>query len=399
MKNIFEKLKNYKNFMNANFTVVFVLCVIMLGGLSLYKFADFIIYKRVDYNEWNADLGNKAEAKLSTSFFQKFNFINLNGLVRKVLKQREMNGVVKLNNGHLLTTISYTEDKKLEAYAEKILQAKNFLAESGIEFIYAITPYTSCKFDPQLPVGIEDYGNDDLDRLCGFLREKGIEPVDFRQEFYDDGIDHYKMMYRTDHHWNIHAGFYAFSKLNGMIEQKLGVQVDERVKDFSNYDVAKYAKWQLGSRGARTGVLFERSDDVDLLSPKFETEIEKFTSDESFYKKEGGTVGTFESEVMDLSIMEKKVTETQYRDILVYGYNGGNKYFTNKKDVVDKRILLVSDSQGANILPFLILAYKDFHIIWHKFDYAQIDKYKPDVVILLDYAQNAAYCAKEFILP
>lgn len=399
MKNIFEKLKNYKNNIHANFTVLFAVVVIALAGVSFYKFVDFLINEKLDYNEWRADLGSKAETKFSSSFFQKFNFINLNGLVRKVLEQREMNGVVKLNNGHLLTTIGYTEDKKLEAYAEKILQAKNYLADNGIEFIYAITPYTSYKFDPQLPVGIEDYGNDDLDRLCGFLREKGIEPVDFRQEFYDDGIDHYKMMYRTDHHWTTEAGFYAFRKLNEIIEQKLNVQVDERVKDFNNYDVTRYKKCDLGSRGIRTGFFFAGIGDVDLATPKFETEIERFDSDEDFYENNEGNIGTFESEVMDLSFMKMKITERCSKDCYVYVYPA-NRYFTNKKDVVNKRILLVSDSQGAVITPFLILAYKDFHVTWNNiFDYAKIDKYKPDVVILLDYAQNAAYCAKEFILP
>lgn len=385
MKNIFEKLKNYKNNINANFAIAFAVVVIALAGVSFYKFVDFLKNDRADYNEWNADFGDKLEAKLSTNFFQKFNFINLNGLVRKVLGQREMNGVVKLNNGHLLTTISYTEDEKLEAYAEKILQAKNYLAESGIEFIYAITPYTSCKFDPQLPVGIEDYGNDDLDRLCGFLREKGIEPVDFRQEFYDDGIDHYKMMYRTDHHWTTEAGFYAFNKLNAIIEQKLNVQVDERVKDFNNYDVIRYKNCWLGSRGRRIGEFFTGKDDFNVIVPKFDTEIELH-----------GRTGSYNDIVINQKAFDKKplIPRFIYEEVLPE-----LEHFVNKDSSISKKIFIVSDSFSRAVSPYFILSYSQVKSNWHNFDYKQIMEYKPDIIIMLEYADRAVNCVSKFILP
>lgn len=387
------KLKNYKNNISVNFTVVFAVVVIVLAGLSFYKFVDFLINERVDYNEWSADLGRKTETKFSTSFFQKFNFINLNGLVRNIMGIREMNGVIKLNNGHLLTAIEYTEYEKLEEYAEKILQAKNYLAENGIEFIYAVTPYTSCKFDPQLPAGIEDFGNDGIDRLCEFLRKKGIEPVDFRQEFYNDGVEHYKMMYRTDHHWTTEAGFYAFCKLNEIIEQKLGVQVDEQIKDFSNYNVTKYARWHLGSRGQRTGAYFSDIDDFNLITPKFETEIEKFNTYEDFYKNDKETKGTFESIVYDLQPLKNKQMTSRY----TYDFVLGNKisgFFCNKKSNNKTRIFFVADSQGKAVAPFFILAHKYF--CFGGFDCKQIETYKPDIVVMLQYGDHASRCITNF---
>ena len=55
-----------------------------------------------------------------------------------------------------------------------------YLEEQNIPMLFASAPYTVSKFDSQLPEGVEDYGNDNLDRFIKILRQDaGIETMDF----------------------------------------------------------------------------------------------------------------------------------------------------------------------------------------------------------------------------
>lgn len=61
--------------------------------------------------------------------------------------------------------------------------------------IYAVTPYTVDKYDPQLPAGVQDYGNDNLDRFAGMLRKGGDKPDAVIIFYYVDNavsLDNYK---------------------------------------------------------------------------------------------------------------------------------------------------------------------------------------------------------------
>ena len=86
------------------YIAVFVILIPFLGIVCMLEFYDFKFHDRLDYNEWTAELGSKLETDIASSFHQKFLFVNLNGAVRNLLGQREMNHVIKLNNGKLIQT-------------------------------------------------------------------------------------------------------------------------------------------------------------------------------------------------------------------------------------------------------------------------------------------------------
>ena len=384
---------------SVSFLIVFSALVIAMGGVSIYKFQDFLISGKADYNEWTADLGSKAETKFATNFFNKFNFINLNGAVRAGLGQREMNGVVKLNNGYLLTTIGYISNEDLAPCAENIYNIQQYLSQKGIEFIYAFTPYTSSKYDTELPLGVEDFGNDNLDRLYSLLQERKIAPVDFREELYNDGIDQYTMMYKTDHHWNTEMGFYAFKKLVPLIEEKLNVTIEEELQDFSNYDVTVYKKWHLGSRGQRTGAYFAGTDDFHLITPKFETSIKSFHSiRDALVSKMNGEIqrGTYTSEIINFAPLKSRDATSRYTYDNTLSVLG--KAFINYNARNDKRILLVSDSMGKAVGPFLVLSSSALYSAVNV-DYRVIEEFNPDIVIIIEYGQNAVARPIQFIPP
>lgn len=171
-----NKIRNYA------YIAVFSVIIIGLGFLSYRKLTKFYINQEKDYNEWTPDLGSKFETDIASTFFNKFGFVNLNGAVCNALNQPYMNGVVKLNNGYLLTTLTYSSDPVLRTYADSTIRFDEYLKNRGTVLVYANTPYTSSKYDPQLPIGINDYGNDNCDRFLQMLKDAGVDTIDFRCE-------------------------------------------------------------------------------------------------------------------------------------------------------------------------------------------------------------------------
>lgn len=362
------------------YVVVFLIVVIGLGVLSFGKLARFYVKEEVDYNEWSADLGSKLETDIATTFFEKFQFVNLNGAVRNLLGQREMNGVIKLNNGYLMTTVGRASDEYLLDCAASVASLNAYLEARGTALVYAASPLTTGKQDPQLPDGVEDYGNLNIDRFLSMLKEAGVDTIDFRETMYADGINHYDMMYRTDHHWTTEAGFYAYGILEDYIVEKTGCQVDERVSDIRNYTVTTYPGWHLGSRGQRTGRYYAGVDDFDLILPNFETSIQN----------DGGAVGSMQDLAVNMEPLEKKQYTSRYTYDSVLGGSLGHYVNPGSENAV--KILIISDSFAKAVDPYLMMGFREIRFLYDGDvscvtpDY--IEEYDPDVVILLYYSER-----------
>lgn len=370
-----EKNKNEK-ISSIEYFIVFLFAVIGLGIASFTNLVNFYVNDLTDYNEWNAELGNKFETDQATCFYQKFEFINLNGLMRNILGQHEMNGVVKLNNGSLTGISSKTSDEALHSYCESVKTLNNYLDSQGIELLYATTPYTVSKYDPQLPLGKTDYGNDNIDRFMKLLDNEGIDTIDFREEIYNDGLNQYDMMYKTDHHWTTKCGFYAYCKLENYLTDKLGCEVDERISNIDNYTVTTYKKWHLGSNGQRTGIYFAGIDDFDLIIPDFETKIQR-----------GEDVANMQDLVINMApLSNKKYTSRYTYDYVLDRALGEYKNLDCKND---KKILIMTDSFGKSVNPYLIMGFSEIRTLqssssdWLSKQY--IDEYQPDAVIIMYY--------------
>ena len=330
------------------YTIVFIVVVGVLGMASFTKLIHYYDTGIIENNE-------------------------LNGAMHNLLGHKEMNGVVKLNNGYLLTPYDFVEEEKLQHNADNIISMKQYFDEREIVFLYVIPPYTSCKYDLQLPSGVSDYGNDNLDRFVKMLEEGGVEPLDLRETIHEDGIDHYDMMYKTDHHWTTKAGFYAYMKINEILMQKLDCEVEQEVMDFTNYNITTYPEWHLGSRGQRTGAFFAGIDDFDLILPAFETRIS-----DNFEE------GIFEDIVINKKALDKKEQTSRYTYDNVLGRSC--EHFINYQALNNKRILVVTDSYGKAVNPFLILSYRE--VMTGEADYETIDEYNPDAVVILHYINN-----------
>lgn len=387
MRQIFKRSLNFIRQIGM-YGLLFSVLVVLISIMNTKKVFNFWINDETDYNEWTVDLGNKGETDYTSNFWGKIQFINFNGLMRNFIGQHEMNGIVKLNNGYLSTVHMREPDEALESKVDALFGLKSYLDTLDIPMLFAATPYTSSKYDPQLPIGLIDYGNDNIDRFLKKSNACGIEILDFRQAMHEDGIDQYDLMYKTDHHWTTEGGFYAAGKISAWIQAKTNAKVDARVYDISNYKLSTYEKWHLGSRGQRTGIYFGGIDDFVLITPDFETDI-----------SDGDTDGTFEELLIDYGPLKN----VQYTSRYTYDYVLGNARGThiNHNALNDKKILVVSDSFAEAMNGYLILGYKEVRHLSGETSYLltkeYIDDYQPDAVIVmyyLDYLEgdNKAFC-------
>ena len=377
-----RKIRNYA------YVTVFILVVVVIGCLSCTKLINFYVNDEKDYNEWSPELGSKFETDIASTFYKKFEFVNVNGAVRNVLGQPSMNGVVKLNNGYLFTPMEYSSDEMLQDYADATIRFNLYLKERGTKLIYVTPPTTLSKYDNQLPIGIQDYGNDNIDRLLQMLADGGIDTIDLRDSMHSDGIDQYSMMYKTDHHWTTRAGFYAYGVIEKYITDATGCIVDERVSDINNYNVIKYDKWQLGSRGQRTGIYYTGIDDFELIVPAFDTKIQNYSE----------KVGKMQDIVFNMDALENNEYSFKNTYDSVLGESLG--YYTNLDCPNDVRILTITDSFGKAVNPYLAIGFKQLDYIYDG-DVSgvtpeRIEEFDPDVVIMLYYPDMLNEKSKSF---
>lgn len=358
---------------------LFVLILYSFGIGSGYKAMKFWIDDEVIDNEWSLDLGSKGEIEYISNFWGKNKFLNLNGFMRNLTGQREMNGIVRLNNGYLFTPFDRVSDEELEQRAASLANLNRFLQTTDTELLVAITPDTTSKYDPQVPMGTEEYVNDNLDRLIPMLEGQGVNVMDFREVIHEDGIDQYTMMYKTDHHWTTKAGFYAYGKIADWIEEKTGVEVDGKIRSIENYSITTYDNWHLGSRGQRTGSLFAGIDDFDLILPEFETLLTN-----------GEQTGTFEELFINREPFEERDTTSRYTYELALRQSCGD--YSNLLAANDLRVLVVGDSFSEAVCPYINISYKEVRYMYcqqlERFTEWYIEDYDPDVVICLYYPEN-----------
>lgn len=375
------EVKRIKDFLSrlGSYGFLFLLILFFFGIGSGYKAMKCWINNETVNSNWVIELGSKGEVEYVSSFLGKFHFLNLNGLMRNLTGQREMNDIIKLNNGYLFMRNIYCSDEELESRAASLENLNRFLAESDTELLVAIAPDTVSKYDPQMPYGTVDYTNDNLDRLVPMLEERGINVMDIREVMYEDGLDQYTMMFKTDHHWTPRTGFYVYGKIADWIEEKTGVQVEETIRDLDNYSITTYENWHLGSRGQRTGSWFAGTDDFDLILPEFETLV-----------TDGERTGTFEELFINMEPFEEKdITARSTYDVALRQSCGD---YSNLLATNDLKILMVGDSFSDAVCCYMNISYKEMRYLWclqsNLLTKDYLEGYDPDVVVCLYYPEN-----------
>ena len=246
--------KKHHHYLGLYLILVIILAVAVKADINYLLFK--IKGKSQNSYEFTASLNsnsNKYAHDYTVNFPNTKFLIDFNGMLRNILHQKQMNNVTKLNNNYLTILNKQLTLKELDIRAERLAKLNEICKKNNIHFLFLQPSYDISKYDPQLPKGLYDYTNANIDGLLTRLQDKKIPFIDLREEMNNEGLNIYDYYFRTDHHWNVRGAFYAFSKIVKWISQKTNVPYDDFSTNLNNYNIELYKQWHMGTRAQRTG--------------------------------------------------------------------------------------------------------------------------------------------------
>lgn len=371
--------RNVRN--NRIFAVTFLVMLISITLVSNYKLIKYYINDEVVNNEWNASTDSKFETDLISNFGGKFQYVNFNGFMRSLLGQREMNGVIKMNNGRLIMPSDYVEDDKIEEYAGKVALFSNYIQKKNKRFVFVIPPCGADKYDNQIPIGINVNTNENLDRMSAELKSRNVEVLDLRDEIKEQGISSYDIFFKTDHHWTPKGGFFAFNLIMKYLAETSNIEPNEDIMNLDNYDTITYKKWHLGSSGQRVGKYYGGIDDFDLILPKFDVCIENYDTKD---------IGSYESMMINTYSLNNVNYTSRYTYDSVYS---SLKNWYNPNATIKENVLMISDSMNRVVEPYMVFSFERVFFLddlkTSSLTEELYKEYNPDIVLCMYY--NGAF--------
>ena len=356
-----------------------VLFVTMIGLGTLLNVPQLIAVasKAVQENTYEA-WSTVIDLEYRNTFWNKYEFVDLNGAVHKILGQREMNGAVKLDNGKLVVVL---DERPVWQQAQSTGEFYDWLQEKQIEFCYVQVPYEICKYDGQLPAGVEDFSNIDADIFLNLITREGVPYLDLREKMHENGLSHYDAFFQTDHHWTIETSFWAYSTVVEYLETVLDIKVPQEYTDITSYYTETYEDCVLGSNGRKTGITYSGLDDITLIYPKKDVSVSFEAIEEGIYRE-----GDFQEAFMDYSFLEG---ENLY-EMSQYNVYIGEDYPTTEQICqeapANKKILLIKDSYFRPVQAFLGMAFSQVNTIDMRYFTGSVKEYieevQPDIVLL-----------------
>lgn len=327
----------------------------------------------------------KFKTKVDDSVAGKFYLVTLNGGIQEMLGKKAIEDVspddrvIKLNNGYLTFLYKW---KDMKSPANHLIHFNQSLKELHIPLLYIQAPFKIDKYNTQLPEGLKDTTNQNADEFLSYI-DGAVDYVDLREEIYKDGLSHYELFFKTDHHWKPEAAFWAYGKIRQILDEKYGFDIDAEYGNFSRYEVKKYENYFLGTQGKRAGLLYAGTDDISLIYPKFETKFIFKVPDRGIEKN-----GDFLHTMFDFKHVERR----DYFGKDPYSVYAGADYplniITNQTTSSRKKIVLIKDSFFRPLSLFLAMDCEKIYIVDlrrynNKFSLlAFIKAIKPDIVLV-----------------
>lgn len=362
----------------AQFRIFGVLFLALLIGIAVVTDVGIIRYRttgKPDLSYWTDMGGDDFENQYTACMPGKLGFLDLNGGIARLLGNRRLNRIVRMDNGDLTEPAVHFDETLLRQEADRIAELQNTLSAQGIPFLYLVAAEKTDPEDPEIPVGYQDYTNANMDVFVDELARQKVNFLDLRKVLHESGKDYYSCFYHTDHHWTTETGFFVYTRIMEWLGTHCGISYDPGVTDISNYEIHTYPDVFLGSRGKRVGTLYGGVDDFDVIVPEFSSRL---TDLETGEQGDFGTLLVHEdyvqnhpdylkSDIYDLTLQSASHTLNEDAD--------------NNADVI-----FVSDSYGFSVQPYLSLAL-------HRLDVAgayesqslhtMVDAVQPQAVVLL----------------
>ncbi len=190
-----------------------------------------------------------------------------NALGKNVIDDTEQ-PVVKLDNGYL--TFAYLSSQGSADYTA-ILDFHDWLTQRGIPFLFILPAEKSDSRYAVYPKGYPQGQTETLDKYLKCLEDNGISCLDSTETLVSENKDFYSWFYKTDHHWNVHAGFSIAKAIAQRLKTAFSLPVEPDILDKTQFDTVLYEDLFLGSQGKKATLGYTSSEDFEVYYPLFAT--------------------------------------------------------------------------------------------------------------------------------
>ena len=378
-----KKIFSYKYLTSLFFLVLLVITLIA----SCLQYGKSVIYQ---VKRLLRGYGFSATELLSDYNYQlpgKSIYITLNGGLQRLTGHRLVNERYLMDNGHLTYVIPETD---VTAMAENTVAFHDALEKMGIPFGYVSTLFKVDGDDQQLPQGVTDYADQNTNAFLSILKENGVNVLDLRQKEKEQGLNHYDLFYRTDHHWKAETGFWAYTQVVDWLEaQNSSFAVDPVLTNQSSYDHTVYENIFCGSAARRVGPLYAGLDDITVITPKFDTYLNVDVPLTDLHR-EGSYDDTllFRDHLSGKNMMQNSAycvyLNEDYAQMII---SNQSRTLDLQSQSTPKKLLILKDSTALVVAPFLALSYDEVHLLdlraFQGDVLSYVEDYQPDMVLIM----------------
>ena len=327
-----------------------------------------------------------SEVMGSDDLYHKNDLINLSGLYARLTFRRVSNGVLRMDNGILAESWPFLyfsrEDK--EWLTSSLVDFDKVVSGYGGHFVFLQLPPKYEMHDAFLPKGLYSTFPSAIEGLVKEYRKAGIDVVDTLPLLIEGPENFEANFYRTDHHWKPSAAFKAFQMLIDRLREIYPeVNYGDLITDSENWTDHLYPDYFLGSYGKRVGEWFTGVDELELITPDFETELSLYVPEKEEFSR-----GDFNDALMKEDRLG--TGENKFADYPYFTYIGDNYALIqtrNMKAVSDQKVLMIEDSFDIPLVSFLSTVFRSVDSIDPRFfkdlslnEY--VSRTRPDIVLM-----------------
>ena len=178
------------------------------------------------------------------------------------------NPVIRLGNGYLTSTYLYSKD-----YVEYagFVEFKDWLTKRGIPFLMVMP---ADKSDTEYAVFPNGFPNGDDEKGIEYVKhldDNGISHLNSGETLVSENEDFYSWFYKTDHHWNVHAGFSVAKAIAQRLKTEFVLPVDTDILSREHFNLFTYENVFLGSQGKKATHGYASPEDFEVFYPNFDT--------------------------------------------------------------------------------------------------------------------------------
>ena len=281
------------------------------------------------------------ESYINDQFPLRDNWISLKSINEYILGKIENNGIIYGSNGELFEKFDSLDEEKLKNNVEAI---KKFAEAYYDKVSLMIIPSSYEIYKESLPIGSPIIMQEELiNEIYNF--SSFSKNIDVMKELLDNKNSY--IYYKTDHHWTTYGAYLAYSKfIDSSNENKANLENLQEV-ELPNFYGTYYSK-----------------------AKPFNIEPDVMT----YYDFNNLTMEIVGDKIYDSIYDYSKESLRDKYSLFLHG-NNPVTIIKNKDIKNNKKILVIKDSFGNSLVPFLTQNYEEIHVIDLRYFSSKLSSY------------------------